>query len=350
MKQRTRKLLNLLFIVATLALVVIIAFSNGELADAWETLFTLDPFWLGMALASWFCYMLFDALAYHYFLTKQRHPIRLSSALYISLNGMYYSNITPGASGGQPMQVYAMSKYGVPVGVGTSSVSLRLFCNQLMTMLTASVLWLANGSFINAQLGGVRWVIVVGWIINFAAVPLVLLVALHRPLVQGFTDFLIRVGAKLRLIKNVEGMHLRVNSVLDSYHSSILRLGRHPGQIALQLLLAGLSMLGLMGVPVFVYRAFGQSGVPWYRLLTVSYLLFLSASYTPLPGASGAQEGGFLVFYRGLFASGTIGLALLVWRFISYYSFLLVGAAVSIVHGLRTSRAAQAPDEIDRPS
>ena len=54
-------------------------------------------------------------------------------------------------------------------------------------------------------------------------------------------------------------------------------------------------------------------------------MLFISASYTPLPGASGAQEGGFLLYFNGIFTEGTIGLALLVWRFFTYYIFLLIG-------------------------
>ena len=40
-------------------------------------------------------------------------------------------------------------------------------------------------------------------------------------------------------------------------------------------------------------------------LLTLSLLLFISASYTPLPGASGAQEGGFLYYFRNIFTGGT---------------------------------------------
>ncbi|MDD3334632.1 MAG: lysylphosphatidylglycerol synthase transmembrane domain-containing protein [Eubacteriales bacterium] len=338
MKPAVRKVLNLLFIVATLAIIIAIAFSNNEMLNAWDTLFTLNPFWLCLAVVSLGCYVLFDALGYHFFLIKQKCPITLRHSLYVSLMGLYYGNITPGASGGQPMQVYAMSKMNVPVGVGTSAVSLRLFCNQLMVVLLASVLWICNADFVNAQLGGVRWAIIIGWVINFAAVPLVLLAALHRPLVQAVIHFFIKIGAKLRLVKDVDAARVRMDAVLDTYHSSILRLGRHPKQILIQLLLAGLSMLGLMGVTVFLYSAFGQSGVPWYRTLTVSFLLFLSASYTPLPGASGAQEGGFLVYYRGLFTEGTIGLALLVWRFITYYSFLLLGAFVTILHNLRSSR------------
>ena len=97
-----------------------------------------------------------------------------------------------------------------------------------------------------------------------------------------------------------------------------------------------------MEVILFVYRAFGESGTPWYQLLTISFLLFLSASYTPLPGASGAQEGGFLLYYRGLFTQGTAGLALLVWRFMTYYLFLIIGAAATILTHLRGGAKARA--------
>ena len=73
-------------------------------------------------------------------------------------------------------------------------------------------------------------------------------------------------------------------------------------------------------------------------LLAVALLLFVSASYTPLPGASGAQEGGFLLYYRGIFIGGTITVALLVWRFFTYYLFLLTGAADALIGTLRRKR------------
>lgn len=94
-------------------------------------------------------------------------------------------------------------------------------------------------------------------------------------------------------------------------------------------------MLSLMGIPVCVYHAFGQTGVTDAQLLAVALMLFVSASYTPLPGASGAQEGGFLLYYQGIFAGGTLRLALLVWRFFTYYLYLLVGIADTIVTAIR---------------
>ena len=89
---------------------------------------------------------------------------------------------------------------------------------------------------------------------------------------------------------------------------------------------------------VFVYYAFGMSGTPWHQILTISCLLYVSASITPLPGASGAQEGGFLLYFNGIFKDGTIGLALLVWRFFTFYLYLIVGVFTVLLEKIIVKR------------
>lgn len=333
-----RNVFSLLFIAATLGLIVVIAFSNNELTNAWNALFTLDFKWLIAALLGWFAYMSFDMLSMYYFLNKQKRHISLGYACFVTLTGFYYSNITPGASGGQPMQVYYLSKRNVPVPIGTSAISIKFFAQQMMLVLLTSAFWFTNTDFVNTQLGAFKWAIYIGYAINFASIPLILLVALHRPLVQAVIGFFVRLGGKMHLVKHPEDKMVRISTGLDVYHASILRLAKHPRQIIGMLLLAGLSIMGLMSVPFSVYNAFRMSGTPWNQLFTSSFLLFVSASYTPLPGASGAQEGGFLVFFKGMFTQGTIGLALLIWRFFTYYLFLLVGAAISIANSIRGNR------------
>ena len=113
--------------------------------------------------------------------------------------------------------------------------------------------------------------------------------------------------------------------MLDTYHEALTEMAHRPKEIFTQMICSGISILGLTGSVVFAYYAFGQSGTSWTQVLTLSCLLFVSASYTPLPGASGAQEGGFLLYFRGIFRDGTIGLALLIWRFFTYYLFLIAG-------------------------
>ena len=341
MDPKMKRVLSALFIVLSVTAVFCIAFGNPELSSAWDALRALDLKWIAGLFLCWAAYAFFDALGTWLCLRKQGFRLGIGTVFGITLIGFYYSNITPGASGGQPMQVNSLRKAGVPVGNGTTAVTARLIANQFMVCVISLILLLVNRSFVYQQLQGAVWFVRIGWIINFCVVPLVLLAAFQRRLIRKLAAGLIGLLVKLRLVKDREAALARTYEVLDTYHEAIHGLLRSPGQILAQCLCSTLSLLALTGSIVFVYHAFGLSGTSWDKLLTLSFLLFVSASYTPLPGASGAQEGGFMYYFNGVFPGGTKGLALLIWRFFTYYLFLFTGVITVLLERFRLRRAAR---------
>ena len=117
---------------------------------------------------------------YWFYLRGQGFKFSIGRAINVALIGFYYCNITPSSAGGQPMQVNSLRKAGIPVGYGTMAVTSRFITNQAMTSIIAVVLYLTNRAFVHEQLAGMIWAVRIGWIINFAAVPLVLLAAFKR--------------------------------------------------------------------------------------------------------------------------------------------------------------------------
>ena len=344
MDPRLKKALSGLFILLSVAAVFCIAFGNPELSSAWDALRDLDARWILGLLVCWAGYAFFDALGTWFCLRRQGFRLGIRRVICITLIGFYYSNITPGASGGQPMQVHSLRRAGVPVGNGTTAVTIRLIANQFMVSLLSLLFLLLNRDFVRQQLAGAIWFVRVGWIINFSVVPLVLLAAFRRNLVRKLASGLIGLLARIRLIKDRESTFRKTADVLDTYHTAIHDLLCSPRQLLLQCLCSTLSLLALTGSIVFVYHAFGLSGTSWDRLLTLSLLLFVSASYTPLPGASGAQEGGFMYYFNGVFPGGTKGLALLIWRFFTYYLFLFIGVVTVLLERLGLYRPARKDD------
>ncbi len=342
MKRRRTNLLSFLFILASIVLVFFIAFSNQELSNAWEAFGSMDLRWVAGIFLCWCIYTGFDGLNYWAYLRRQGFKLSIGRAINVALIGFYYSNITPSAAGGQPMQVNSMRKAGIPVGYGTMAVTIRFITNQFMISFMSFLLFLLNRDFVYGQLQGAMWFVRFGWLINCGSVPLVLLAAFKRNWIQAAVNWIIRLLAKIHLVKNPDITIAKVTDILDTYHTALHDLMRHPGQILLQFGLSTVSLLGLMFSVVFVYHAFGQSGTPWYQLLTISFLLYVSASGTPLPGASGAQEGGFLLYYNNIFKAGTIGLALLVWRFFTFYLYLIVGIFTVILERMIIKKEAKA--------
>ncbi len=341
MNPKLKRILSFLFIVLSITAVFFIAFSNQDLTNAWDAIKQMNVFWLGAIFLCWLAYTFFDGMNYWCYLNHQGFKISIGRAVNVALIGFYYSNITPGAAGGQPMQVNSMRKAGIPVGYGTMAVTIRFITNQTVVSVLALVLFLLNRSFVYQQLEGAIWFVRIGWLINFAAVPLVLLAAFKRNWIQRLAELLICWLEKIHLVRNKDITISKVTEVLDTYHTALLDLMHSPGQILLQFACSAASLLGLLSSVIFVYHAFGMKGTPWYQLLTLSTLLFVSASYTPLPGASGAQEGGFLLYFKGIFKDGTIGLALLIWRFFTYYLFLIVGVFTIVLEKIILRREAR---------
>ena len=338
MSAKLKKFLSFLFIAASVTVVFIIAFSNKELKDAWGAISRLDLWWLLGIFGCWVICTVFDGMNYWCYLRREKFKISIGRAINVALIGYYYSNITPGAAGGQPMQINSLRKAGIPVGYGTMAVTIRFFTNQFIITLMSLILFLLNRNFVYEQLGGVIWVVRVGWVINFSAVPLVVLATWKRNWIQGFANWVINRLSQIRLIKNRDNAIKKVTDVLDTYNKAMRDLLKRPGQITIQFLCSFVSLLGMTATVIFVYHAFGQHGTPWYHILTLSCLLYVSASYTPLPGASGAQEGGFLVYFNGIMKNGTIGMALLTWRFFTFYLFLIVGVGTVVLEKIILKR------------
>lgn len=333
MKASTKRLLNFAFIFATLAIVMILGFQGNEFSESWAALNSLTPKWILACVAGWVGFLVLDGISIHYFLRKQGYPVPLGFAIGVAMTGIYYSNITPGASGGQPMQIYNMKKRGIPIGVGSSAVAVKFFCFQFMLMVIGTVAWIVFPDVVNTQVGASKWILITGYVFNSISVTAVLLLAISKPMVRFIIGICIKIGTKIHLCKDPEASAIRWEGNLGTFHASVTLIRNRPKELIIQLLVSALQLLSLMTVVVSVYFAFGLSGVPIPHIITVGLMLYISAAYTPLPGASGAQEGVFIIYFAGIFPEGKLFVALLLWRFFTYYLALIIGAIHSVIQG-----------------
>ena len=338
MKESTKKVLNIGFIAFTLGLLMYIIFTTVDINDIKATVTTLRWGWITACLACILAYYAVDGLGTFLYLKSEKYRISYGTSVLIAIIGAYYSGLTPGASGGQPVQVYQMNKRGVPVGIGTSALSIKLFFTQLGTVVVGLILLVLNTPFFQRQLGGVRGFIIFGFIINSAIIPLLVLAVLNKRFLQKMFSGLVRLGHKIKLVKNREKAEDKVIKILDSFQKSAMEAFSSFKAIAQQGLCGALQMFFFMAIGYCVYKAFGLSGVPWYQILLVSYMVFISASFMPTPGGAGAQEGGFYAYYKGIYPDNKIALALFVWRFFTFYFTLIVGTFATMIGSLAAKK------------
>ncbi len=338
-KQTRSNLLNALVIFGTVLIVVWLAARNGDAEASWQAILQADYRWLLAGLGLWFGSVMMEALVNQCFFIWQRIKIRYFSTLHITLLGMFYSNVTPAATGGQPMQVYAFKKRKVPVGVSSSSLAVKFFCFQTALLAGGAVLWLTQQGSVNACVGDTKWMILAGFLINGLSVTAVLLLAINRNVVRLIIVFILKLGQKLRLVRDMARSSSRADAALEDFSASVDMLVHHPLQIVALLLLSGVQIAMLMSASYCVYLALHMSGHSPLLLMTLQWLLFIGASFTPLPGASGVQEGGFYLLYESIFPPALQFPALLLWRAVTYYMALMIGLGDVIYESARSIRA-----------
>lgn len=345
MKPRTKQILNFVLIFGTFLIVLAIGISDNNLGDTIRALRTMNPGWVALCALAFVAFVFCDTLSIMYFLSRQGYRVPLRKVLFTSLAGQYYSNITPGASGGQPMQIYYLHKENVPTGVATSSIVMRFVCYQLMLSVIGTVLWIIYRPFVAQQTGNGQWILIVGYVYNLIMVTLVITLALWKNLVLRLADFGIRLAR--RWIRHPEETRERLHRQVESFHGSVMAYRDRPLDFLIQLLIGGLQLMCLMSIVYFIYRGMNLDEYGYWPVVTMSVMEYLAAAYTPLPGASGAQEGVFSMYFDRIFPNSMGFAALLLWRFFTYYISIMIGFVAVLVHGMRSGSSIRETMAID---
>lgn len=340
-RQMIKKVLNLTLIVGTFVGVLYFALRSGDISQIWSALTGMDIRWLLGALACFGVHLFFEGFIPYVFFRFQKVRVHVGTGILVGLIGMYYSSITPAATGGQPMQVYALKKRGVPPGVSSSALTVKFFCWQCAMLLIGAVLWAIHPAFVRERMQGGVWFLLTGFLVNGLTVVGVLLLAVSRGIVRALIVFFVNLAAKLHIVRDRAKTASKFDAAVNDFHASVELLTKHPFQFLVMFSMSLLQVTGLMSAVYFVYRGLGLNADPYIHLMTMQTMLYIAASFTPLPGASGAQEGGFYLFFGSFFPQDIVFAAMIVWRFVTYYLSILIGFV-----GVMVDSARKAPPKV----
>ena len=249
--------------------------------------------------------------------------------------GKYYDNITPFGSGGQPFQIYSMHKFGYSGGISAAMPLTSFFTMQSGFVILAVLIFIFGRKVATGSLMLIPAII--GAIFYMAIPALILLFTIAQGPATGLLRGLIRLGAKLHIVKDPEETGRSLLQSLRDYRSSVLMMSRRKWLIPLLLGLSFLYQLAMSSIPFFVLLAFNGSA-PYFETLAMTVLVYCVSTIVPTPGNSGAMEGSFYIIFSALDPTGLFW-AMLVWRFICYYAFIVIGILIYAFHAAAGRKA-----------
>lgn len=306
---------------------------GGKAGQIWEAVKLAKWRWLLLGGSLMLCYTGAEGAQHKVALAAMGHKVPYRHCVQFAAAGFYFSSITPSSTGGQPAQVFYMSRRGVPAAHGTLVMLLFTIVYQIV-----AVVWGVAACFLApeapASLGTGLGVLLGYSLTTTALLTAGMIFLLVRPgPAEHFCRWCLRLGAKLKLVRDLPKAEAGLEKQLKDYRGGAAVIRSQP--------LLPVKLLGLVTVqltvryliPWTVYRALGLSGCSALRLVSTQALVYLAVSCVPIPGTVGAAEGAFLAAYRGIFGGELVAAAMLLCRGLAFYLPVLVtGASTAILH------------------
>ncbi|WP_242978536.1 MULTISPECIES: lysylphosphatidylglycerol synthase transmembrane domain-containing protein [Ruminococcus] len=323
--------MNIALILVITLLTLHLIFKEQELPEIIRDLKSADMRWIAGGAAAAVAFVAGESVIIHYMLRVLEQKTSFFRCLKYSFIGFFFSYITPSSTGGQPMQMYHMKKDKIKIGYSTLIMLLITIAYKSVLILLALGFLIFNFGTVEQYAGDMKWLIVLGFVLNLSFIALLLLVFLKPIWARALGIKTVGLLSKLRVIKrkNKDKYTEKVIRICDTYAMGADYIKKNIAVVFKIFVLTALQRICLFSVTWIVYKAYGLSGTRFIDILTLQIIIAVAVEMLPLPGAAGISEGCFLLTFTEIFGEELVKPALLINRGLTFYLILLIGAVVT---------------------
>ena len=340
-KQQTiqKKFKRIFFDVLIFLLLIIITFffvfKDQDLGEALSAFYNAKFSFVFLGILLMVGYFAIEAWNIYSILKSFGEKLTYGQAFKFTLIGFFFCSVTPGASGGQPLEIYYMSKEKISTAHATLALLIQLCGVQISMMGLGLIGILFSLRYMETS---IIWLTLLGLLINGIALAILLIGIFSKKLTHRLVDFGIAV-LKLFGYKKIEQKRKSIDKVLKQYGDGAVYIKTHKKEFWTCIGRTTLQMVFYFLIPFCVYKALGLSGTSFIQLFFFQAVLFMATSGLPLPGAIGASEAVFLSLFGVAFGEEMLGGAMLLNRSISFYWFVLITLVVVFINIVKIKAA-----------
>ena len=329
-----KKIINFCFIAFSSLMLIYILFNNSDIISIYEALKQINIQYILIAVACLFMFWILEAYMIYKlilkFTDKKRSGVTFWLALKTTLIGQYYSNITPGASGGQPVQLYVMKDENVPLSEGTAVLVEKFLLFQIGVTIYSLVLALYKIKSLMEYTNGASFFVALGLVVNMLMVLSIWLLSIKPKAVGYILGFILEFLSKHKIIKDLSKVENSVDKFINDYDNSIKKMKNNKILTFKLFILTFVQLTLFFSITFFIYKSLNLSGNSIFEIICLQAFLYMSVSFIPIPGTIGVSEMGFVMLLGNVFSNNIIGTAILLWRGVSYY-FSLIFSGIFVI-------------------
>ena len=321
-----KKLMWQLVSIAIALLTILAVFSqtgNMSLSSLKSSLEGANPFYLTLAVLSMFGFIIFEGEAILVIIKSTGYRRSHWQGLLYSSSDIYFSAITPSASGGQPASAFFMTKSGVPLSVTTAALLLILVIGAVCIVFQPL-------TFLNFHTPG-RIFIIIGYIVIAFLGNTFWLMLKKKKLLEAMVVKVLRFLKKVKILRKTDNKVIKLKKKMENYAEAARQMSGHTRTLLLVFLFNLLQRLSQLMVPVFMYLALGGKKDNVFTLWVTQSLVTIGSNCMPIPGGMGVTDYLMLDGFGKIMTQEASAQLELLSRSLSFYICVLICGLTMLV-------------------
>lgn len=340
MKNNRKYIFDIALLVLILFLTYKLMFHGQNIYEIITNLLKASGKWILTGAMLTIIYVYCEGFAIRYMLHVLKQKSTIFSCIKYAFIGFFYSYITPSSSGGQPAQMYYMSKDGINTGYSALIMLLITIAYKSILIVISAIFFIFKHSFLKVHTSQIYGLIVLGVFLNAAFIALLVLMLIKPEFMRKTGLNIIGFLNQKKFMKNEnhEKIKKKVNTVCDNYIKGAEYIKKNPKPVFTVFLITMAERMFLLAVTWTIYRSFGLSGSSFWDIVAIQSMIGVAVEMLPIPGAAGITENCFLLVYKNIFTDNLVRPALLVSRGLSFYMILILGALITLAAHINVLR------------
>ncbi len=306
--------------------------SGLSLSELWQDIEEASPIWLVPAALCMFGFIFFEGRSLVLILRTLGYPAKKRRGFLYAAADIYFSSITPSATGGQPASAFFMHKDGISGVAVTVSLILNLTMYTL-AIFTLSILSLIcfPGVFMSFELPG-KILILIGIAMMILMSIFFIILLKKQSILIKTANIIISILRKLHMKTAADKLHSRLDTVIENYNECVVTLAGKKKLLIKTYFLNLLQRASQILVTVFCYFAIHGNIGDGLRVFAIQTYVVMGSNFIPVPGAVGISEFLMYIGYTMLLSDEAAYSLAILSRGISFYTCSII-SIITVLFG-----------------
>ena len=324
-KKKFKFVINIFVILIVLGIVLYYSLKD-HYEEILSAIIHMNYFYVALAIICLCLYRIFISIGHYQIIQTNHEKVSFLRCVQINFIILFFHGVTPFAGGGQPMEVYYLHQEGIPVKKATN-ITLQNFIVYQISLVLVGIFALIYNHYFDLFPSDhlIKRLVVLGFTINLLVLVVSFLLSFGKKLQKFVSQKGIHFLTKINVIKEEEKVQKKFEEYLANFHKNALQLRKNKWVVVRTIILNILALCVMYSMPYVIAKGMNIDLLFMDAIVTTAYVMIIG-SFVPIPGGTGGIEYGFIFFFGYFISGGILNALMLVWRFISYYFGMILGA------------------------